>query len=368
MWVIAVIMVVAGACALYLLSNQRVTNPFDNSYTIKAEFQNASATAPASARRSTSRASRSVRSAASSSRTGAGSSAWRSTRASSRTSTAARPRGWCRNTPLKDMQVDLTPGDPKAGAMHEGDTIAIATPSRRSTPTSSCTRVDSDTREYLRLLISDTGAGLEDRGPDLRALLRTLGPTSAQVRDIAALLRTRRTVVRAAAGSQPPGAQHRRRRRGRLDSAHRQRGQRDARCARLAGRCAAHRDRRAAGTLRVARTTLAQASPFARSLRRTLTDLEPAVPRLRQTLQDTPDSLRGFLPLPLKQLKQFTDATVPLAPLVRSASANIGGSLAPLAAAFGRLATRRTCSGSTRARTPTVTSSGSPGSRTTRTR
>jgi hypothetical protein len=88
------------------------------------------------------------------------------------------------------------------------------------------------------------------------------------------------------------------------------------------------------GTLRVARSTLAKASPFARSLRRTLTALEPAVPHLRQTLEDTPDALKGFLPLPLKELKRFTDATVPLAPLVRSAAANIGGSLTPLANAF----------------------------------
>jgi phospholipid/cholesterol/gamma-HCH transport system substrate-binding protein len=333
LWVIAVIMVIAGACAVYLLSNQRVTNPFDNSYTIKAEFQNASATAPGLGAAVNVAGVKVGQISSVELRNGRGLLGLAIDPGKLAHVYRGATARLVPNTPLKDMQVDLVPGDAAAGAMREGDTIAIADTESPIDSDELLHALDSDTREYLRLLISDTGAGLEHRGADLRALLKTLGPTSAQVREIAALLKTRRTVVprlvhnlqvlSTAAGGED-------------DSIRRIVSAGNATLGALASQDGALRTSisELPGTLRVARTTLAKASPFARSLRRTLTDLEPAVPRLRQTLQDTPDALKGFLPLPLKQLKQFTDATVPLAPLVRSAAANIGGSLTPLALAF----------------------------------
>lgn len=332
-WVIAAIMVIAGACALYLLSNQRVTNPFDSSYTIKAEFENASATAPGLGAAVNVAGVKVGQISSVQLRDGRGLLGLAIDPGKLAKVYRGATARLVPNTPLKDMQVDLTPGDPRRGALREGEVISIGDTASPIDSDELLRALDSDTREYLRILISETGTGLDGRGPDLRSLLRALGPTSAQVREIAALLRTRRTVVprlvhnlqvlSTAAGSED-GSIRRIVRAG------------NATLGALASQDGALRTavRELPGTLRIARTTLAQASPFARSLRRTLTALEPAVPRLARTLRDTPDSLRGFLPLPLRQLKQFTDATVPLAPVVRRASANIGGSLAPLAAAF----------------------------------
>src|SRR4051794_29976538 len=332
-WVILGIMVVAMACALYLLSNQRVANPFETTYKLKAEFDNASAVAPG------------LGAAVNVAGVKVGQISGRELHNGRGVLSLAIDPGklphvyrgatarLVPNTPLKDMQVDLTPGDPKAGAMPENTTISIASTSTPIDSDELLHALDTDTREYLQLLIANTGDGLNGRGVDLRELLRTLGPTSAQVREIAALLRTRRHVVprlvhnlqvlSTAAGGED-------------ESIKQIIGAGDATLGALASEDGALRSAitQLPGTLQTARSTLVTAAPFARSLRRTLTDLEPAVPRLKQTLQDTPDSLRGFLPLPLKQLKHFTDATLPLAPVVRRASHYIGASLPPLRRAF----------------------------------
>ena len=333
LWVIGAIMAIAVVCALYLLSNERVANPFSNDYTIKAEFDNASAVAPGLGAAVNVAGVKVGQISGRALHNGRGVLTLSIDPAKLAHVYEGASARLVPNTPLKDMQVDLVPGDPKAATMSEGSTISIADTSSPIDSDELLHALDTDTREYLQLLIANTGDGLDGRGPDLRELLRTLGPTSAQVREIAALLRTRRTVVprlvhnlqvlSTAAGGED-------------ESIKQIIGAGNATLGALASEDGALRSAitQLPGTLRTARTTLVTASPFARSLRRTLTDLEPAVPRLKQTLQDTPDSLRGFLPLPLPQLKRFTDATLPLAPVVRSASSNIGKSLAPLTHAF----------------------------------
>lgn len=331
--VIGAIVVIALACAAYLLTNQRLPLPFDDNYTVKAEFANASAAEPG------------LGAAVNVAGVKVGQIGGRELVGGRAVLTLRIDREklphvyegatatLVPNTPLKDMQVDLVPGDRKAGALPADALIPIG---RTASPIDSdelLHALDTDTREYLRLLIADLGVGLEGRGPELRSLLRTLGPTSAQLRRISALLASRRREL--------PRLVHN------LATLAKAAGSEDAAIARIVGAGNATLDAVASqddalreslsllpGTLSAARRTVVDAAPFARSLRRTLTALEPSVPRLRSTLQSGPDTLRGLLPLPVASVKRFTTAVAPLGKDVVSAAADLGEATPSLEKAF----------------------------------
>jgi phospholipid/cholesterol/gamma-HCH transport system substrate-binding protein len=340
LFVIGVIVVVALACAGYLLSNQRLASPLSDAYVVRAQFYvvraqfaNVGAVAPGLG------AAVNVAGVKVGQISGVKLEDGRGV-LDLRIEPSELPRvhqgataALVPNTPLKDMQVDLTPGDPTAPALPDRGTIPVRS---TATPVDSdelLHALDTDVREYLRLLLADLGVGLRGHGPELRGLLRALGPTSGQVRRIGALLASRRrelprlvhnlSVLAQAAGAEDA-------------SIERVVGAGNATLAAVASQDGALRDalRQLPGTLHSARGTLAAAAPFARSLRRTLTALEPAVPRLRRTLADAPDTLRGLLPLPVPELRRFTTAVAPLGAQVRPTARDLGAALDPLTRAF----------------------------------
>jgi phospholipid/cholesterol/gamma-HCH transport system substrate-binding protein len=77
-------------------------------------------------------------------------------------------------TGTKDMFLEVDPGDgkplPKDGRIPVSNTLPDIDPDEF------LSALDSDTRNYLKLLISGAGKGLEHRGTDLREVLRRLGP------------------------------------------------------------------------------------------------------------------------------------------------------------------------------------------------
>jgi phospholipid/cholesterol/gamma-HCH transport system substrate-binding protein len=77
-------------------------------------------------------------------------------------------------TGTKDMFLEVDPGDgkplPKDGRIPVSNTLPDIDPDEFLAV------LDSDTRSYLKLLISGAGKGLEGRGTDLRATLERLGP------------------------------------------------------------------------------------------------------------------------------------------------------------------------------------------------
>lgn len=333
LWVIGAIVAVALACAAYLLSNQRMPLPLDDAYTVRAEFANVGAVAPGLGAAVNVAGVKVGQITDLELRDGRGVLELRIEpdklpRIHEGATAALVP-----NTPLKDMQVDLTPGDPKARALPHGATIPLRSTSSPVDADELLHALDADTREYLRLLIADLGIGLQGHGPELRGMLRALGPTSGQVRRIAGLLASRRrelprlvhnlSVLSRAAGAEDRSIE-------RIVAAG------NATLGAVASQDDALRDalRQLPGTLRAARSTLVDAAPFARSLRRTLTALEPAVPRLRRTLTDAPATLQGLLPLPVGPLRRFTKAVEPLGEQVRPASRDIGAAIEPLRTAF----------------------------------
>ncbi|MGI8558258.1 MAG: MlaD family protein [Solirubrobacteraceae bacterium] len=96
------------------------------------------------------------------------------------------------NTPLEDMQIDIAPGGPPAAPLGSGAMIPLAQTQVPIQSDSFLGALDADTREYFAALVSAAGAGVNHRGPDLRALLRTIGPTSRQVRELTDALAARR--------------------------------------------------------------------------------------------------------------------------------------------------------------------------------
>jgi phospholipid/cholesterol/gamma-HCH transport system substrate-binding protein len=331
--VIAAIMVVALGCAAYILSHERVRSPLDHAYVMRAAFTNVSAVLPSAGEPVTIAGVQVGQIAAVRLVEGHGVLDLRMQEHQVPRLHAGTRAALIPNTPAKDLQVDLVPGDPAGPSLPRGATIPLAL---TTTPVDSdelLRTLDADNRQWLRTLITDLGTGLDGRGRDLRSLLRSLGPTSAQLERIGALLASRRHalprlvhnlgVLTAAAGQEGDALTTV------VRSGH-------ATVSALAGqdRALGRSLTLLPGTLATLHGTLAHTGPFARSLRRTLVALNPTLDRLPSTVAQAPDALRGLLPLPLAPLRRFTTAAGPLTGPVRSASRDIGAAIAPLTTAF----------------------------------
>jgi phospholipid/cholesterol/gamma-HCH transport system substrate-binding protein len=217
------------------------------------------------------------------------------------------------NTPLKDMQVNVFPGSvAKTGQLPDGTTIPI---SQTTSPTDAddlLQSLDTDTRQWFTSLISDLNQATTGRGPDIRKLLSTLGPTSKQLRQIGDLLAARRHELAAVVHN--------------LGVLTKATSQKDTQLRQVIQsgnttvQALASQDvalqaaiRRLPGTLAATRSTLADLTPFANALGPTATALIPTAQRLPQTLRDTQTLFEGAALLPLKEIPPFVRAVVPLA-------------------------------------------------------
>ena len=82
-----------------------------------------------------------------------------------------RPR-----TGLKDMFVELDPGTKATPAMEEGGRISVENTAPDIDPDEILSALDTDTRAYLKLLVSGAGKGLDGNGDDLREVFKRLEP------------------------------------------------------------------------------------------------------------------------------------------------------------------------------------------------
>jgi phospholipid/cholesterol/gamma-HCH transport system substrate-binding protein len=178
------------------------------------------------------------------------------------------------NTGAKDMQIDLTPGHAPAPVMKHGAMIGVA---RSSVPLNSddlTDALDTDTRAWLDSLVHGLGQGTAGRTQDVRGLIRALGPTATETRQLGdALAARRRSIARlvhnlrvltsAAAAKDSQLGQV-------VDAS-------DATLSAVAGQDAALRQSIAQlpGTLSKARTTLGDAAQFAKGLAPTISSLVP---------------------------------------------------------------------------------------------
>jgi phospholipid/cholesterol/gamma-HCH transport system substrate-binding protein len=80
-------------------------------------------------------------------------------------------------TGLKDMFIELNPGTKTAPVAKAGYTIPVKNTLPDINADEVYSALDSDTRDYLRLLVSGAGEGLHNRGNDLREVFRRFEPT-----------------------------------------------------------------------------------------------------------------------------------------------------------------------------------------------
>jgi phospholipid/cholesterol/gamma-HCH transport system substrate-binding protein len=99
-------------------------------------------------------------------------------------------------TGLKDMFIQLDPGTDDAPVAKENWTIPVDATSPDVNPDEILSTLDSDTRDYLRLLISDAGRGLKGRSGDLRDLFRRFEPTHKDLAAVNGAIAERRTNLR----------------------------------------------------------------------------------------------------------------------------------------------------------------------------
>jgi phospholipid/cholesterol/gamma-HCH transport system substrate-binding protein len=97
-------------------------------------------------------------------------------------------------TGVKDMFLEIDPGDGKT--IQANGRIRVANTLEDIDPDEFLSALDSDTRDYLRLLISGAGKGLQGRGNDLREALARLGPLHRDLARVTRAIAVRRANMR----------------------------------------------------------------------------------------------------------------------------------------------------------------------------
>lgn len=103
-------------------------------------------------------------------------------------------------TGLNDMSIDLDPGTaergkPDGGELHDGDVLPVWNSLPNVNPDEVLAALDADTRRYLTIVANAGGAGLGDRGVDLRKVLQASQPTLRSTRRVTRALADRRARV-----------------------------------------------------------------------------------------------------------------------------------------------------------------------------
>jgi phospholipid/cholesterol/gamma-HCH transport system substrate-binding protein len=335
--VLMALMVLGTACGFYILLQQRLPNPFRTFYAVNAAFPTAAAVVPGLGEPVNVAGVRVGQIVGTSLRDGQGLvhmqiDPSKLTRLYRDASAQLVPK-----TPLKDMEVDIQPGHASAGILSHGATIPVGQTAAPIDSDDLLASLDGDTRAWLTSLITELDQGTRGRGPDIKRLLESLGPTTAQLRQIGDLLAGRRkelarivhnlgvvtqatsvkdaqlaTVVRA--GNATVGA--------------------------LASQSDALRRSlvRLPGTLDTARRTLVDVTGLANALGPTATSLVPTARRLPTTLGDARTLIQGAALLPLRKIPAFVRAVLPLAAQLPPVTADLRQEIPQLTSTFKVLA------------------------------
>jgi phospholipid/cholesterol/gamma-HCH transport system substrate-binding protein len=237
------------------------------------------------------------------------------------------------NTPLKDMEIDIDPGTPNYPRLPQNGSIPV---SQTQVPIDSDELLDSldtDTRTWFASLVSDLDQGTSGRGQDIKQLFQTLGPTTAQLRQIGDLLAARRYELADIVHNLGVLSQATAQKDAQLTTVVRAG---DQTVSALANQDVALQESitRLPGTLQTARKTLADVTPFANALGPTATALIPTAQRLPSTLRDTQTLFKGAALLPLNKIPAFVKAVIPLAKQLPPVTSNLKKEIPPLVSSF----------------------------------
>ncbi len=99
-------------------------------------------------------------------------------------------------TGLKDMFIELDPGSDGAPVAKERFRMPAANTLPDVNPDEILSALDADSRDYLRLLVSGAGRGLETRGTSLREVFKRFEPTHRDLARVTRAVATRRENLR----------------------------------------------------------------------------------------------------------------------------------------------------------------------------
>jgi phospholipid/cholesterol/gamma-HCH transport system substrate-binding protein len=99
------------------------------------------------------------------------------------------------NTGAKDMQINLTPGHKPALPLKHGGMIPVGNTSVPLNSDDLTNALDTDTRAWFQSLVVGLGQGTKGRTQDVKGLIRALGPTATQARQLGDALAARRTAI-----------------------------------------------------------------------------------------------------------------------------------------------------------------------------
>jgi phospholipid/cholesterol/gamma-HCH transport system substrate-binding protein len=240
-------------------------------------------------------------------------------------------------TPLKDMEIDIWPGRRSAGKLPSGATIPVAQTISPVDSDEILGALDGDTRAWLQSLLASLGQATAGRGDNLRSLLRALGPTAGQLRQLGDLLATRHQELAELThnlGLVMHAASLKDVQLGQLIRAS------QVTISALASQNVSLR--RAVtllpGTLGRTRTTFRDLTVFAHALKPASAALTPVVRSLPSTLRRSQTLFRGAALLPLRQIAPFVRAALPLARRLPPLAADLKTEVPDLIAAFKVLA------------------------------
>jgi phospholipid/cholesterol/gamma-HCH transport system substrate-binding protein len=236
-------------------------------------------------------------------------------------------------TGLKDMVAELTPGNPKAGKLPEGGTIPISQTLPDVNLDEVLSSLDADTRDYLRLLLSDGGQALKGNGKQLAQAIRRIEPTARYGREINDALATRRSNIKRVIHN--------------FSLLTGELGKRDNQLAGFVTNsnavfaALAHQDqnlrqtlRQLPSTLTTTNTNLAKARTLARTLGPTLQDLRPAARALGPSLRQVRPFVTKTTPVIKNQLRPFSRAALPTVRQLRPALNDLAAATPSLTRVF----------------------------------
>jgi phospholipid/cholesterol/gamma-HCH transport system substrate-binding protein len=211
-------------------------------------------------------------------------------------------------TGVKDMFLEVDPGD--GASMEENGRIPVANTQEDIDPDQVLAALDHDTRDYLKLLITGAGKGLENRGSDLQETFARLGPLHRDLERVTKAVARRRGNLRRLIHNWS------------LLTAELGRNDRDitrlVRASQDVFSAFASQDaniteavRRLPGALGTTATTLGKVDTLSDTMRPALESLRPAFRQLDDANRETIPLLREATPILRNQVRPFARAARP---------------------------------------------------------
>jgi phospholipid/cholesterol/gamma-HCH transport system substrate-binding protein len=238
-------------------------------------------------------------------------------------------------TGVKDMFIEVDPGESKQVMPKDGQ-IPVSNTEQDIDPDEILSALDSDTRDYLKLLVSGAGKGLSGRGGDLQEALARLGPLHKDLARVTRAIATRRANLRRLIHNYGLLTEE-------LGNNSRSLTSLVSSSSEVFKALASVNPQistavaRLPGTLRQTQSTLAKVDPYSKQLQTTLQALRPAFRQLDTTNKQVIPAVKEGTPILKHQVRPFARAANPFTSNLGQSAKNLAGAAPQLTATFHEL-------------------------------